>query len=121
MLLGLTFCQGDETISGYSAPNITWALESLDGKTFAEEASIGFPEEGKIEGNAPCNTFFGSQTAPYPWFKAEGIGATRMACASMAQETAFFAALGNMTIAEVSGDTLILTNDDGGEMVFRAN
>ena len=43
-----------------------------------------------------------------------------MACDSLSAETVFFTALGDMTLAEVVGDTLILSNDKGREMVFQS-
>lgn len=121
MIFGLTSCQGDETISGYSPANVTWNLESLNGAAFTASANLAFPNEGEIAGKAPCNAYFGKQTAPYPWFALEGLGSTKMACADLEQESAYFTAFAAMTIAEVAGDTLILTNEVGGEMVFRAD
>lgn len=121
LLIGLSFCQGDETVSGYSANDVTWELEDLHGDNFQGDATIVFPEEGKVTGKAPCNNYFATQTAPYPWFTLEDIGVTRMMCDDMDLEATFFTALNEMTIVEVVGDTLILTNDKGGEMVFRAD
>jgi heat shock protein HslJ len=43
-----------------------------------------------------------------------------MACENLSAETVFFAALEEMMLAEASGDTLILSNTDGREMVFVA-
>lgn len=121
LLLGLPFCQPDETISGFSSPDVDWKLESLNGKTFDATATLSFPEEGKVTGKAPCNSYFATQTAPYPWFQVENIGATRMTCADLELESEFLTALETMTISEVSGNILILTNEDSGEMVFRAD
>ena len=45
---------------------------------------------------------------------------TRRACPELPEETAFFKALEQMTLAEVVGETLILSNTEGGEMVFEA-
>lgn len=119
-LSGLTECGADETVSGYGAADIKWQLVELDGTSFEARATLQFPEEGKIAGDAPCNRYFGAQTAPYPWFKAEKIGATRTACLDLDQETQFLEALGSMTLAEVAGDLLLLSNDVGREMLFRA-
>ncbi len=119
-LLGLFSC-GDETLSGYGATDKTWVLTEIDGTAFEARAVLTFPEEGRIQGQAPCNTFSGSQTVPYPWFKAEGIAVTRMACPELEAEAAFFEALQAMTLAEVGVDTLFLSNDDGRKMVFHAD
>ncbi len=42
------------------------------------------------------------------------------ACPELAAETAFRQALRDMTLAEVSGDVLIPSNDQGHEMLFTA-
>lgn len=111
---------GDETLAGYGAAGKEWQLTELDGKPFAATATLAFRQEGKLEGDAPCNRYFGEQTAPYPWFSAERIGATRRACPELEREAAYLAALQDMTLAEVAGDTMILSNDAGREMVFTA-
>lgn len=114
----LSACYGDETISGYADPGAVWVLTELDGADFSERATLTFPEEGKVAGDAPCNRYFGEQTAPYPWISIERIGATKRACPALSEESAFFDALCQMTLAEVAGGTLILSNETGGEMVF---
>ena len=55
----------------------------------------------------------------YPWFELGLMRATRMACGDLPAEREFFAMLATMTLAEVSGDVLILSNPDGAEMVFQ--
>lgn len=117
--LGLFSC-ADETLSGYGASDTQWVLTELDGVAFAASAVLEFPEEGALRGQAPCNSFSGEQSVPYPWFKAENIAVTRMACPDLPAETAFFEALQAMTLAEVGTDTLFLSNDDGRKMVFSA-
>ena len=110
----------DETLSGYTPEETTWILESLNGTPFDANATVIFPEKGKIAGKAPCNSFSARQSGPYPWFSVEAIAATKMACPQLGEETQFFNALQSMTLSEVSGDTLILSNDAGQQMVFRA-
>jgi len=113
-------CFSDESISGFIEPTAEYHLVEVDGAPFIGTATITFPEAGKVTGQAPCNRYFATQTAPYPWFALESIGATRMACEHLPAESAFFAALEGMTLSEVSGDTLILSNTDGRQMVFVA-
>ena len=43
-----------------------------------------------------------------------------MACPELEAESAFFAALEDMSLVEIVGPTLILTNEAGREMVFEA-
>lgn len=119
-LLGLSACATDESISKFVDVNAEYYLVSLGGQPFDARATISFPAPGEVVGQAPCNRYFAMQTVPYPWFGLEGVGATRMACPDLDAETAFFTALENMTLAEVSGETLILSNPSGGEMVFEA-
>ena len=120
-LIALLACKPDETIAGYGAAERVWVLTELDGAAFAAKATLQFPEPGRIAGDAPCNKYSGAMTAPYPWFEAGQMAVTRMACPDLVAESAFFEALSDMTQSEVSGDTLILTNEDGREMVFKAS
>jgi heat shock protein HslJ len=120
-LLGLSQCGTDETIAGYGAADQVWALTEIDSASYAATATMTFPEPGKIAGKAPCNTFTGKMDAPYPWFETGPLAATRMACADLDAEADFLAALGEMSLSEVSGDTMILSNDAGREMVFKAS
>ncbi len=116
--LALTACKADESISGYTDAATVWTLAKLDGKPFHARATISFPSKGRAMGNAPCNRYSATQTAPLPWIEIRQIAATKMACADLAQETLFFDALTAMTLAEAAGNTLILSNDAGREMVF---
>ncbi|WP_170398701.1 META domain-containing protein [Ruegeria arenilitoris] len=119
-LLALFQCDKDETVAAYGAADQTWALQEIDGQPFETSALLRFPEEGKIAGNAPCNSYSGTLNAPYPWFEIADLTATRAACAGLEAEGFYFAALMAMTQSEVSGDVLILRNEDGHEMVFTA-
>jgi len=110
----------DETISGYADATTTYRLVELDGAAFDAQATIRFPEEGRIAGSGPCNAFSAQQGAPYPWFDVGPIAATKRACPDLAAEAAFFAALAEMTLSEVAGPVLILSNDSGRELLFRA-
>lgn len=116
----LAGCWADETLTGYGAKGRVWTLQSIDGTPFGARAEIEFPDEGRIAGRGPCNSFTAAQSHPYPWFATGPIVATRMVCPDLEREAAFFTALSAMTLAEVVGDTLILSTDTGREMVFRA-
>ena len=120
-VLAAAGCVADETVAAYGGANRIWTLTELDGAAFAARATLTFPERGQIAGEAPCNRFSGSMTTPYPWFETGPIASTKRACPELAAEQTFFAALGAMTQSEVLGDTLILRNDAGREMVFTAD
>lgn len=112
-------CLPDETISGYADPDAIYYLQELDGAQFAALATISFPKKGSIRGDGACNSYFASQSAPYPWLDLGPITATRATCTEQPQETQFFTALAQMTLVEVLDDLIILRNDDNREMVFR--
>lgn len=118
--LFLISCREDETVAAYGGAEQQWHLVEIDGNRFNARATVIFPEPGKIAGQAPCNTFSGTVTAPYPWFETGPLAATRKACDDLAAETRFFQALEEMAFSEVSGKAMILSNDKGREMVFEA-
>lgn len=121
ILLFLAACNQDETVSGYLGDTTgPFELISINKAPFDASATLDLTEQGRISGSAPCNTYFADQTAPYPWFAIGPIGATRRACQDLQQEGEFFDALSRMTIAEVSGNILILKNTEDEEMVFQA-
>ena len=64
--LFLAACHEDETVSGYTEPDVTYGLIELDGRAFGASATISFPETGRIRGAGLCNSFNASQNAPYP-------------------------------------------------------
>ncbi|WP_428547875.1 META domain-containing protein [Profundibacter sp.] len=120
LMFTLTGCKYDETISGYVDQRAEWALVELDGKPFPARATIAFPAKGKITGQAPCNRYSATQSAPRPWFEAGPVISTKMACSDLAAEQQFFKALEEMTLMDVLGNVLVLSNDTGREMVFNA-
>ncbi len=116
LLLG---CAADQGLSAFVDPASTWRLETLNGTPFPAPATIAFPAPGRVTGRAPCNGYSARQGAPYPWLEITALTSIKMACPQLAQENAFFAALSRATISEVAGGTLILSNEDGLEMVFK--
>ncbi len=119
-LLVASACNGDESLAKYGAAGKVWTLTEVDGAAFDARATIEFGDNGQISGQAPCNRYSAKQTAPYPWFKIGPTMATKMACPELQSESAFFASLEAMTLSEVSGSTLILSNDKGRTMIFSA-
>lgn len=119
-LLLLAGCRGDETIAAYGAADIKWQLTEIDGQPYAATATLHFPEPGRIAGITPCNNYSAVSDAPYPWFDTQQLSVTRMACDDLAAESQFLQALQDMTLSEVSGSTLILSNVAGHEMLFTA-
>jgi heat shock protein HslJ len=112
--------RGDETVASYGAGDRTWVLSEIGNMDVAPAATLRFADPGRISGTAPCNSYAAAMTVPYPWFEAVDIAVTRMTCAEMAAEQAFFTALSAATYSEVMDDTLVLSNDDGPLLVFTA-
>lgn len=110
----------DETISGFVDTAATYTLTSIDGAAFDAPATIIFQGQGDTSGQGPCNTWSAEQRVPYPWFELGPIAATKRACDALEAEAQFFQALREMSLAEVSGTVLILSNDEGREMIFEA-
>ena len=117
----LAGCLKDETVSGYADPGASYQLVEMDGAAFNARATISFPEQGSITGKGPCNSYGASQSVPYPWFEIGPIRATRAACSDLTLEIEFFTALSGMSQIEAFGDTVILREDDGREMIFRTS
>lgn len=120
-LVLLSACRKDETLTAYGAADEIWRLVEMDGLSTPYTATLRFPEPGVIAGEAPCNSFTGAMTVPYPWFEATRIVATRRACPDLSSEAAYLAALSDMTLSEVLGDTLILSTPEGRKMLFKAD
>jgi heat shock protein HslJ len=74
-----------------------WLLEDLAGSGMMDgiQATLTFPETGKIAGNGSCNRFFGSAEISGNTIKLGPLASTRMACpeAVMNQEMKYLAAL----------------------------
>lgn len=119
LAIGITACQADETISGYTDPNTVWELYDMNGIAPKSKITIAFPEQGKVAGRGPCNRYFGSQTRPLPWFTVQQIGSTKMACENLGEEREYFKVLKQATLAEVSETVLILSDDTGPVLTYK--
>ncbi|WP_420395711.1 META domain-containing protein [Nioella sp.] len=100
-------------MTGYAAG--IWQLETDE----AVRITLDLTARGQISGQGPCNRYSAPQTAPYPWFEPGPLASTRAICPDLAVEQRFLAALSGMTLAEVSGPVLILSNDAGDTLEFR--
>ena len=116
----LTACRTVDPVEVFGDADRVWTLKLLNGAPFPARATLTFPKQGEIAGDGPCNRYFGAMSAAYPAFNAGPIGSTRMACPEMSAETAFLAALEVATLSQAEDETLVLSNPDGLEMVFKA-
>jgi heat shock protein HslJ len=81
----------------FSLAGSEWHLEDLSGSRVLEDAqaTLAFPEPGKVAGNGSCNRFFGTAEINGPAIKLGPLASTRMACAEevMNQETKYLQTL----------------------------
>ena len=101
--------------------NKKWVLKTMQG---AEGVVSGLngdvwmqinTVENKINGKAPCNSYFGGLSSDYAsTFKVENVGSTKMYCESvMKNEDAFFAHLNKVDAFKIEkGKLLLLTGDE---------
>lgn len=85
----------------------------------SDSAFVAF-DAGTISGNGGCNSFTGSyETGEDGALTVGPLASTKMACEAeiMTAETAFLAALGSASAYSVDGDTMILTDASGNQLV----
>ena len=82
--------------------------------------TILFGADGKINGFAGCNNYFGTYTIDGRTIRFSGIGATRKMCQeSMDLEDAFLKMLSMDLRALFDENKLVLSGDGGNRMIFR--
>ncbi len=102
-VLSISTIKEAEAATAASTPNgafnlsgSEWQLEDLGGVAADHgNATLTFPEAGKVAGNGSCNRFFGSTEINGDAIKLGAMGSTRMACAEaiMNQEARYLEAL----------------------------
>lgn len=128
-LVGLAFAGcASQTSTGQTAPASTpaaatpgpaaligtaWRLADLGGQPAlpSVEATLEFPEEGKVAGRASCNRFFGTVEISGASIQFGPLAATKMAClddAANAQEKKYLEALAAAERFEFDGPALLL-------------
>jgi heat shock protein HslJ len=102
-----------------------WTLESMrvSETIFTPEdaaPTLIFSDDDKISGFAGCNRFFGSYAVSGRVITFSNLGATKMFCdEAMSLEDAYLKLLSGERRALFSDSKLILTGDDGNQMIFR--
>ncbi|MGH7562865.1 MAG: YbaY family lipoprotein [Gemmatimonadota bacterium] len=88
-----------------------WRLEDLGGFGVLDrvEATLEFPEAGKVVGSGSCNRFFGTVEISGESIKFGPLGSTRMSCveAVMNQEAKYLKALEDAERFTLEGSTLL--------------
>jgi heat shock protein HslJ len=103
------------SLAGPEAPSLAgtkWRLADLAGTPVAEgiEATLEFGADGGVSGNASCNNFRGAATITGDAITFGPLATTRKMCdqPTMAQETAYLAALGEALRYEMEESALLL-------------
>jgi len=117
-LFALAACGPDETVSAYGQGD-DYVLQEMNGAVVSVPITLNISDTGQISGQAPCNRYSADQSAPYPWFALGPIISTRAACPDLALEHAYLGLLARMSIVEVSGPVMILSNDADETLVFQ--
>ncbi|MFW2356439.1 META domain-containing protein [Hydrogenophaga sp.] len=112
VLLALTACALPGAPSAVPLVGSEWRLEDLGGRGVINgaQATLTFPEAGRVAGNSSCNRFFGSYTLMQDRIALGQLGGTRMACAPVVdeQEGRYLDALGKAQRLEVRGTTMLM-------------
>jgi heat shock protein HslJ len=103
----------------------TWKLISYGSSTNPTpadpniETSLIFGSDGKLNGNAGCNSFNGDYKVDGSTATFGPIASTMMACADpiMQQEGAVFNVFTNSAAFKIDGSTLTVTSADGNSVV----
>ena len=113
-------CKKDETIAGKTTPETVWTLLQIDEVPVSAVFTIQFGEDGAVFGQADCNRYRTTQSAPLPWVEFGPVAGTRALCPNAELEVAFYQALEAAEQAEVLGDTLLLSSDTA-TLTFRSS
>ncbi|MEO8138192.1 MAG: META domain-containing protein [Gemmatimonadota bacterium] len=114
---------GGATTAPGGLSGTAWRLESLSGAQALDgvEATLEFPEPGKVTGKASCNRFFGSVQISGSSMLFSAIGATKVACDDPLnrQEAAYLGALQVAERFELDSTTLrIYSTGSTGPLTF---
>jgi putative lipoprotein len=90
----------------------SWRLADLQGRPALEgvEATLEFPERGKVAGKGSCNRFFGTANISGDSLTLSQMGSTQMACVGpgMEQEGRYLKALAAAQRFSLAGNTLLI-------------
>lgn len=101
------FCAA-QVAYGQAATQTDWVLALVDGAPAPYSGTLTI-EGTRMSGKAPCNRFTGEILGSPPDITLGPIAATRMACDAMAEEAAYFTALGAVTQLLMADGVLILS------------
>lgn len=105
--------------------DVKWVLETLNGEAvkLSEEGSAMFVKfnaaEGRVNGCAVCNRFFGDFELDGAGLKFSHMGATRMACRDMEKEDEFFRMMDKVDGYAIKDNILSFLSKDKVVATFR--
>jgi heat shock protein HslJ len=94
---------------GWLLPGTDWRLVELGGAPYPARVTATLNPDGTVTGEAPCNGFRAVYSGRWPDLTFEAVTTTRIACPDLAAETAFFAALEQVSRAAIGDDGLTFT------------
>ena len=97
VLLILSGCLKDESVSGQTDSDEIWHLVAVNGSKTDGNYTLQFPERGKLSGAGPCNDYQAQQTAPLPWFEVKNLKDTGKSCDQIGSEKNYLETLTRMT------------------------
>ncbi len=83
------------------------------------KVTIEFADDGSLSGQGPCNTYRATHEISYPDIKIGPTLSTRMACADMDEEFAYFEQLAKVDQLRLTQNSLVLIQSDGAELNFK--
>lgn len=120
---GLVLCScspSEKTTTDASSIIGEWSILKADGvstKEGANPATISFDSEGKINGCASVNRFFGSYKFDGKKLTLDQIGLTRMMGPNMEIEDAVIKAINSVNSAKINSNKATLFDDEGVEIM----
>jgi len=109
----------DETLAAYAERDVAYRLEPAEDAPAVGTLTLRFPKVRSVEVRTHCASYHAALTVPYPWFRTARWQVADRHCDPGSQDLLFRDALRRMTLAEILGDTLILSNDIGEALIFR--
>ncbi len=114
LVLTLAACAGATTAPAgpVALVGTEWQLQSIDGQAVVaqSQASLQFPETGRVAGNGSCNRFVGAVAIDNQNIVFRQMASTKMACMGGAgeQETRYLEALRNAQRYQVLDGQLLI-------------
>ena len=109
----------DETITGYADRSAVYQLIEMNGQPVTTSTTLVFPGRNAVTARTACFRYEGQQSLPYPWFEFELQQRTDYSCIEQAFEAEFRKHLFSADLVETFGNTLILSGEDGPQLVFQ--